>query len=98
MSDHKKFATSLDFRKSLEMRLLKKAQTSDQDLQRLRKQAAFERFLARLFYNHGSPWILKGGHAMELRLQVARATQDIDLSVKSHSLPTDHHLLLDRLQ
>ncbi|MEK7340206.1 MAG: hypothetical protein WBD50_08530 [Candidatus Rhabdochlamydia sp.] len=61
MSSFKKFNNSLDFRKSLEMRLLKSSQALGQDLQRLRKQVAFERFLARLFKDPDSPWILKGG-------------------------------------
>jgi hypothetical protein len=98
MPEYKKFSNSQDFRKSLEMRLLKTAQASSQDLHRLRKQVAFERFLARLFDDHASPWVLKGGHAMELRLQVARATQDIDLFVRPHTLLANQHLLLDHLQ
>lgn len=94
----KTFDSPADFRKSLEMRLLKSSQASGQDLQRLRKQVAFERFLARLFNDFSPPWILKGGHAMELRLKVARATQDIDLFVKTHSLIADQQLILERLQ
>lgn len=94
----KTFDNSVDFRKSLEMRLLRISQTSGQDLQRLRKQVAFERFLARLFNDTTSPWILKGGHAMELRLKLARATQDIDLFVKMHSLSADQQSILERLQ
>ncbi len=94
----KTFDNPADFRKSLEMRLLKSSQASGQDLQRLRKHVAFERFLARLFNDFASPWILKGGHAMELRLKVARATQDIDLFVKTHSLIADQQLILERLQ
>jgi predicted nucleotidyltransferase component of viral defense system len=92
------FDNPVDFRKSLEMRLLKSSQASGQDLQRLRKQVAFERFLARLFNDFSSPWILKGGHAMELRLEMARATQDIDLFVKTHSMIADQQLILEYLQ
>ncbi len=98
MSLLKKFNTPSDFRKSLEVKLLGTAQSSGQDLQRLRKQVAFERFLARLFSDPNSPWILKGGHAMELRLTTARATQDIDLFVKPHTLFADEQLILERLQ
>lgn len=40
-----------------------------------------ERLLARLFAKSESPWLLKGGYAMELRFRPrARATKDIDLS------------------
>ena len=43
---------------------------------------AFERLLARLFMEENPRWLLKGGYAIELRLQeVARATKDIDLSM-----------------
>jgi hypothetical protein len=98
MPSTKKFNNAADFRKSLEMRLLKNSQNSGLDLQRLRKQVAFERFLARLFHNPDSPWILKGGHAMEIRLKIARATQDIDLFVKSHSITTSQQLILEQLQ
>ncbi len=45
-----------------------------------------------------SPWILKGGHAMELRFKIARSTQDIDLFVKTNTLIADQNLILERLQ
>ncbi len=94
----KTFENAIDFRKSLEMRLLNRAQTTGVDLQYIRKQVAFERFLARLFGQPHSPWILKGGHALELRLKIARATQDIDLFVKPHTLIADQRVILERLQ
>ncbi len=92
------FKNAVDFRKSLEMRLFKQAQVAGIDLQRMRKQVAFERLLARLFRQKNSPWILKGGHAMELRLKIARATQDIDLFVKTHTLIADQQMILEHLQ
>jgi hypothetical protein len=50
------------------------------DLNRLRRRVAFERLLARLFKEHNPYWLLKGGYAIELRLQdISRATKDIDL-------------------
>ena len=94
----KTFENAVDFRKSLEMRLFKQSHVAGIDLQRMRKQVAFERFLARLFGQEHSPWILKGGHAMELRLKIARATQDIDLFVKAHSLIANKQMILERLQ
>jgi predicted nucleotidyltransferase component of viral defense system len=54
------------------------------DLQRLRRQVAFDRFLARLFSQGPKatyPWLLKGGYAMELRMHAARTTKDIDLTL-----------------
>ncbi len=52
------------------------------DLQRVRRQAAFDRLLCRLFAEPNAPWLLKGGYAMELRLKVARTTRDIDLALR----------------
>ena len=58
------------------------------DLQRIRRQVAFDRFLARMFSqgpNATYPWVLKGGYAMELRSHSARTTKDIDLSLHDGS-------------
>jgi hypothetical protein len=43
---------------------------------------AFDRLLARLFREESTPWALKGGYAMELRLKGARSTVDIDLTLQ----------------
>lgn len=51
------------------------------DLNRLRRQVAFDRLLARLFREEPPPWVLKGGYALELRFKAARSTVDIDLTV-----------------
>lgn len=48
------------------------------DVNRLRRQVAFERLLVRL----GDRWVLKGGLALEFRLDnQCRATRDIDLAL-----------------
>jgi len=52
------------------------------DLQRMRRQAAFDRLLCRLFHEPDAPWLLKGGYAMELRIQAARTTRDVDLAIR----------------
>jgi Nucleotidyl transferase AbiEii toxin, Type IV TA system len=52
------------------------------DLNRLRRQVAFDRLLARLFREDPPPWVLKGGYALELRFKAARSTVDIDLTVQ----------------
>ena len=52
------------------------------DLNRLRRQVAFDRLLARLFLEDPPPWVLKGGYALELRFKAARSTVDIDLTVQ----------------
>jgi predicted nucleotidyltransferase component of viral defense system len=69
---------------ALETRLQTGAQDERTDLQRLRRQVAFDRFLARLFPQESKgtyPWVLKGGYAMELRIRSARTTKDIDLTL-----------------
>ena len=53
-------------------------------ISRLRMHLAFDRLLTRLFHIKKCPWVLKGGYAMELRIQQARATKDIDLAMFEH--------------
>ena len=65
-------------------RLQTRAREQGTDLQRLRRQVAFDRFLARMFSKGPKatyPWLLKGGYAMELRMHSARTTKDIDLTL-----------------
>jgi len=81
----KKIKTFTDpgaFRRSLEERLLQISRTEKIGIQKLRRQVAFDRLLARLFISSPSPWVLKGGYAMQLRTLNARATKDIDLAMK----------------
>ncbi len=71
-----------DFRRALEERLRRLHRESGQPLIRVRKRVVFERCLARLQQRPDSPWVLKGGVALELRLgSRARMTQDLDLGV-----------------
>ena len=82
----KRYATAAAFRRALEDRLQDIARKEGVDLQRLRRQVAFDRLLARLFHAAeppALPWVLKGGYAMELRIEAARATKDIDLTMRS---------------
>jgi len=82
----KKYATAAAFRRGLEDRLQDIARKEGVDLQRLRRQVAFDRLLARLFQVGeplALPWVLKGGYAMELRIKAARTTKDIDLTMRS---------------
>jgi hypothetical protein len=82
----KKYATATAFRRGLEDRLQDIAGKESVDLQRLRRQVAFDRVLARLFQAaqpRALPWVLKGGYAMELRIKAARTTKDIDLTMRS---------------
>jgi hypothetical protein len=77
------YATTVALRAALEVRLNTMAAEQGLDLQRLRRQVAFDRFLCRLFRHADSPWLLKGGYAMELRMRSARTTRDIDLGLRT---------------
>ena len=71
----KSYATATSFRRALEDRLQDIAKKEGVDLQRLRREVAFDRLLARLFQGgepRTVPWVLKGGYAMELRIKAAR--------------------------
>lgn len=73
-----KYKTGAAFRKALEDRLRAESH-SGEDLTRLQRRVAYERFLARLFASGPDRWVLKGGYALELRLGGrARATKDLD--------------------
>jgi predicted nucleotidyltransferase component of viral defense system len=81
----KSYKTAGAFRTALETRLQMRARETGTDLQRLRRQVAFDRFLARMFSKGPKatyPWVLKGGYAMELRTRSARTTKDIDLTLQ----------------
>ncbi len=86
MNSPRKYASAAAFRVALEERLKRLAQLESLDLQRVRRQAAFDRLLCRLFAKSDAPWLLKGGYAMELRMKTARTTRDIDLALRE--LPT----------
>ncbi len=76
------YASPAAFRSALESRLARLATAEAMDLSRLQKRVAFERLLARLFAVERPPWLLKGGYALEMRLQnTARATKDIELTI-----------------
>ena len=77
----RRFTSAKAFRTYLEERLKTRARNEGVDLQRLRRQVAFDRLLARLFFEPQNPWVLKGGYAMELQFEAARSTVDLDLNV-----------------
>lgn len=84
----KTYATAMAFRRALEDRLKQIAKAEKFDFQRLMREVAFDRLLARLFAREDAPWLLKGGYAMELRLKDARATKDLDLALRQTLGPT----------
>lgn len=77
-----RYQTTTALRRALEDRLLAAVRREGGDIQRMRRQAAFDRLLCRLFHEPDAPWLLKGGYAMELRIQKARTTRDVDLAIR----------------
>lgn len=71
-----------DFRKAVEERLRQREQQTGEPLVRLRKRLVFERCMVRLQKKSESPWVLKGGFALEMRFGFrARMTKDLDIGV-----------------
>jgi predicted nucleotidyltransferase component of viral defense system len=102
VTDHQEYGTAAAFRMALESRLKNLATEQSVDVQRLRRQVSFDRLLCRLFHESRVNWILKGGYAMELRMDVARTTRDIDLSLQdlpaSDANDSSKEVVLDLLQ
>jgi hypothetical protein len=99
----KQYQTANAFRRALEDRLKAAAEKQGIDVQRLRRQVAFDRLLSRFFSSDQVPWVLKGGYAMELRLDTARSTRDVDLTLRSTALTSKdskqrNSAILDQLQ
>ena len=92
----KSYSTASAFRRALEDRLNAASKADGVDIQRLRRQLAFDRLLVRLFHAGNPPWRLKGGYALELKLTVARTTRDLDLGLSAGDFPPES--LLEALQ
>lgn len=65
--------------KAVKARIASQAKTSGVPQDTLRRDFIFQRFLARLFEESGSPWVLKGGTGLRLRVPGARSSMDVDL-------------------
>ncbi len=77
------YRTPQALRMALEQRLLSRSNESGVGLDRLRRRVLFERIVARLESAEPGRWVLKGGMALEVRLQDdARVTKDIDLGLR----------------
>jgi hypothetical protein len=73
-------ASPAAFKQALEQRL-KTASNNGVDFARRRQLLVFDRFLARVVAVMGDAVLLKGGLVLELRLERARTTKDVDLRV-----------------
>ena len=90
----KTFSTATAFKSSLDARLRTRAAETNLPIQTIQLKLVMERLLARLFDDPNSPWLLKGGFAMDLRYRPhARMTKDIDLSVS-----VTRHLAREKLR
>jgi predicted nucleotidyltransferase component of viral defense system len=89
MKQKGKYGTAAGLRAALEERLNRTAREKKVDVMRLRRHAAFDRLLYRLFAGKAAQGTLglalKGGYALELRIDRARTTKDIDLSFRSRT-------------
>jgi hypothetical protein len=81
-----KYRNASIFREALESKIDSLAKKLAVDVDRLRRDVAFDRFLVRLFTMPSPPWALKGGYAMQLRTDSARATRDVDMALKDAKL------------
>jgi predicted nucleotidyltransferase component of viral defense system len=84
MKPEKKYRTAQSMRIALEDRLNRISRDKGIDIMRLRRHVAFDRLLARLFSGHTKDLIVKGGYALELWINNARTTKDIDISFKGN--------------
>lgn len=77
------YDTPQALRMALEQRLLTRSTETGIALDRLRRRVLFERVIARLEAAEPGRWVLKGGMALEVRLQDdARLTKDVDLGLR----------------
>ena len=88
----REYRTAAAFKEALEQRL-RTASASGINFARRRQLVVFDRFLARIAREFGDAVTLKGGLAVELRIDRARTTKDVDLRVMGS--PAN---ILDRLR
>lgn len=94
------YESAAALRTALEQRLLNQSRATNIALDRLRRRVVFERILARLAVAEPGRWVLKGGMALEVRLDTdARVTKDIDLGLRDEEIDADvlHNRLIDAL-
>jgi hypothetical protein len=84
MTTKQKYLTAQSLRIALEDRLNRMSRDKNIDIMRLRRHVAFDRLLARLFSGHTKDLIVKGGYALELWINNARTTKDIDISFQGN--------------
>jgi hypothetical protein len=78
MSATDRYKTPEAFKTALEERVRRRASSEGTTMDRVRQLLLFDRFIARANQAFGDRILLKGGVVLELRLERARATGDID--------------------
>lgn len=73
------YSSAIDFKQALEQRLRRDA--TGFEIPRRRQLLVFQRLLARIVSGLGRNVVLKGGLALEIRIQDARTTKDVDLAL-----------------
>ena len=77
-----KYKTAQSLRMALEERIKNIAKQTGDDLIRIRRHVAFDRFLARIYNKPVKRLVAKGGYSLDLRVNRTRTTKDIDFSFK----------------
>jgi hypothetical protein len=88
-----KYKTPAAFQAALNARLKREAETTGRPFQRILNVYLMERFLARVVDEFADAVTIKGGMALEFRLERARATKDIDLRMEG-----DRDRIVERLR
>lgn len=78
----KTYATAKAYRAALESKISEEKLRSGKDTSRLRKTTVFDAFLERINLS-SNDFVLKGGYALELRLDLARSTKDLDFGLRN---------------
>jgi hypothetical protein len=81
------YANPEAFRQALEQRV--RSSAGGGGMARFRQVLVFDRFLARIFEHFGERAIVKGGVVLELRLERARTTRDVDIRLAEHRRARD---------
>ena len=91
----RRYTNAAGFKRALEQRL-RAATPSGVAFARRRQLLVFDRFLARVAHVFEDSVTLKGGLVLELRLNRARTTRDVDLRFVGHVCSPERRLLLTR--
>ena len=75
----RRYSTPAAFRHALTQALHAQARPSDRLFNELEREFLLQRFVARVFHQDVTPWVLKGGIGLLIRLPSARFSRDLDL-------------------